>query len=414
MAVLDNRAYAAKRTLAEAFHNAEPFRHVVIPDFFAREFCERLLADFPSFEDQYALNETGEVGRKAVRTKVSELSPAYQELDDFIQTEEFLELISDITGIPDLLYDPEYFGGGTHENLEGQGLDPHVDFNYHPQTGWHRRLNLIVYLNPEWDLKWGGNFDLHSNPWDPEANEVKSVQPLFNQGVIFETTERSWHGFAPIQLPESHKHASRKSFAIYLYTEDRPHEETAPAHATVYVPDALPEDVKPGQVLSEKQHAIIVRQFAHHRGLLEFLYEREQEFAIQVDTLRRALTEARVARRIGQVVPRVVPVGSHVIVVSKGDPDLVDLPDREAWHFPRAADGGYAGHYPADGAEAIAQLEELRAIGGGYLLLPASSFWWLDHYAELAAHLTEHYKRVWSDETCMIFRLSADSNGQSS
>src|SRR6266550_9024206 len=140
--------------LAEQFKNAEPYPHVAIPGFFSEEFCQRLLDDFPAFDEELARNEMGEVGRKAVRTDVRDISPIYRELDDFIQTPEFLEQISDITGIPDLLYDAQYFGGGTHENLERQRLDPHVDFNYHPTNGWHRRLNLIVYLNPEWEESW--------------------------------------------------------------------------------------------------------------------------------------------------------------------------------------------------------------------------------------------------------------------
>src|SRR5688572_13780386 len=93
--------------LAEEFTNAEPFRHVVIPDFFSEEFSRRLMEDFPSFDQEVARNEAGNPGRKAVQSKVRDLSPAFQELDDFIQTSEFLDLISDITGIPDLLYDPE-------------------------------------------------------------------------------------------------------------------------------------------------------------------------------------------------------------------------------------------------------------------------------------------------------------------
>jgi Rps23 Pro-64 3,4-dihydroxylase Tpa1-like proline 4-hydroxylase len=284
---------------AREFKTATPFRHVVIQEFFSPEFCRRVLEDFPAFEDQYARNEMGEVGRKAARSGVRELSPVYRQLDDFLQTDQFLHKMSEITGIPDLLYDPDYEGGGTHENLEGQGLAPHVDFNYHPRTGWHRRLNLIVYLNPEWKEEWGGNLDLHANAWDTEGDEVKTVLPLLNSGVIFETTERSWHGFTPIRLPEGAKDVSRKSFAIYLYTEDRPEEEIAASHATVYVPPTMPDDVQPDQVLTEEQYRTIQGHFAHHRALLEFQYEREQDFSAQVENLLAALRQAKEESREG-------------------------------------------------------------------------------------------------------------------
>jgi hypothetical protein len=290
--ILDSDLVAQAGRYAEEFKDAKPFRHVVIPQFFLPDFCWMLLEDFPAFEDQYARNERGEAGRKAARNQVRELSAVYRQLDDFLQTEQFLQTMSELTGIPNLLYDPDYEGGGTHENLEAQELAPHVDFNYHPRTGWHRRLNLIVYLNPEWKEEWGGNLDLHANAWDAENDEVKTVVPLFNYGVIFETTERSWHGFTPIRLPEGAKDVSRKSFALYLYTEDRPEEEIAASHATIYVPPMMPDGVQPNQVLTEQQYREIQKNFKHHHDLLEFQYEREQDFTKQIENLLAVLRGA--------------------------------------------------------------------------------------------------------------------------
>jgi hypothetical protein len=312
MEMLHPRLQAEKEALADRFQNADPFSHVVIPDFFAPDFGRRILDDFPPFEDRFALNEMGEVGKKAVRTDVRAIGETYRQLDDFIQTPEFLGLISEITGIPDLLYDPDYVGGGTHENLATQSLDPHVDFNYHPRTGWHRRLNLIVYLNPEWEEEWGGNLDLHSNPWDPEGDRTSTVLPVFNQAVLFETSERSWHGFSEVRVPEDRKPLSRKSFAIYLYTRERPEEEIAASHATVYVPPGMPDQVKPGQVLSEEDYEAIGMHFARQLGQLKFLYERELKFNTQIDVLRRALEDARSNQRLdlqGYAVQTRAPTG---------------------------------------------------------------------------------------------------------
>lgn len=217
---------ANARSLAQSFHEAQPFRHVMIENFLDAALCERMFGDFPRFEERYALNEVGEVGGKAVRMNVDEIADSYREFDRYLQTSEFLDFVSTVTGIPDLLYDPDYIGGGTHENRGGQGLDQHVDFNFHPGTRWHRRLNLIVYPNPEWDDAWGGNLQLQADPWNGDTNGP-CIAPLFNRAVIFETTERSWHGFSTIRLPQDKQSLSRKSFAIYLYTKERPPEETA-------------------------------------------------------------------------------------------------------------------------------------------------------------------------------------------
>ncbi len=284
--------------IGRQFVAAQSFRHVVIADFLERSLCERLLADFPGFENRHALNEMGEVGGKAVRMDVRDISDSYRELDCYLQTEEFLGFVSRATGIPDLLYDPDYVGGGTHENRDGQGLDAHVDFNYHPRTGWHRRLNLIVYLNPRWQAEWGGALELHSDPWNTAADRVVPIAPLFNTCAIFETTENSWHGFSQIRLPADATHLSRKSFAIYLYTRERPTEQSAPPHATVYVPEAMPADLQIGHTLREDDIGELSGRFARLRTQLRYLYEREKHFGAQIATLERALDEARAGQRL--------------------------------------------------------------------------------------------------------------------
>jgi Rps23 Pro-64 3,4-dihydroxylase Tpa1-like proline 4-hydroxylase len=289
---------ARQHALALAFAQAKPFRHVTIEGFLDAESCAALLAGFPDFEARHALNEMGEVGGKAVRMDVRELSPAYRELDYMLRSRGFLDLMSTITGIPDLLYDPDYIGGGTHENRHGQALDPHIDFNYHPRTRWHRRLNLIIYLNHEWEDAWGGQLQLHSDPWHPERDQVVSVPPLFNHAVVFETNEVSWHGFSAIDLPEHLRGRSRKSFAIYLYTETRPAAETVPPHATVYVPAAMPEDWREGRVIDAQDLRELQMRFTRLRSQLRYLYEREKHFGAQVSALESALSEARAGQRL--------------------------------------------------------------------------------------------------------------------
>jgi Rps23 Pro-64 3,4-dihydroxylase Tpa1-like proline 4-hydroxylase len=216
----------------DAFDHADHFKHVMIENFLEPSFAEQLLTDFPSFNPRLARNEYGDIGGKAVNTQIREISPVYQRLYAVISSKPFLEFMSRLSGIPDLLIDPKMFGGGTHDNRHGQELDPHVDFNYDESEQLHRRLNLIVYLNKEWETEWGGALEIHSNPRRPQENQIESFDPLFNRAVMFETNEYSWHGFPKIDLPADKRHLSRKSLSIYLYTKDRPAEEIAPMHAT--------------------------------------------------------------------------------------------------------------------------------------------------------------------------------------
>lgn len=239
------------RDHANAFLAARPFKHAVIEDFFEADFAERLLADFPAFNPALAKNEIyGGVWGKAVNTEIRQISPAYEQMYELMGSPQFLDLIGEISGIAGLLPDPKLYGGGTHENLHGQDLDPHVDFNYDEAQKLHRRLNLIVYLNKEWKREWGGSIEIHSNPRRPAENQIRSFEPVFNRAVMFETNEHSWHGFPKIDLPEGERHRSRKSISIYLYTRERPAEEIAPVHGTFYVHRPLDTRFREGYTLT--------------------------------------------------------------------------------------------------------------------------------------------------------------------
>jgi GT2 family glycosyltransferase len=110
----------------------------------------------------------------------------------------------------------------------------------------------------------------------------------------------------------------------------------------------------------------------------------------------------RVRRQVEAAIPR----DATVLVVSRGDEELLRLDGRKAWHFPRSEDGGYAGHHPADNDEAIARLEQQRSEGAEYIVFPATAAWWLDHYAGFRGYLDGHYERKLSDpETCFVYDL---------
>jgi Rps23 Pro-64 3,4-dihydroxylase Tpa1-like proline 4-hydroxylase len=270
--------------LHESWRAATPFRHVVVDDFLESDFCRQLMDDFPSFDAQNALNEMGGVGGKAVVSRVASIAPSYARFDELMRSPEFLELVTQVTGIPSLLYDPDYFGGGTHENRDGQELDVHVDFNYHPVTNTHRRLNLILFLNREWDCKWGGCLELQNSPFSDDPSDVRTILPSSNRVVMFETTEASWHGFKRINLPADVS-VSRRSIAVYFYTDDRPAAETAPKHSTFYFQRPLPKHIQAGHTLSEADVYEIRCLLSRRDSQVQFLFEREKDFSRQIARL---------------------------------------------------------------------------------------------------------------------------------
>jgi GT2 family glycosyltransferase/glycosyltransferase involved in cell wall biosynthesis len=109
---------------------------------------------------------------------------------------------------------------------------------------------------------------------------------------------------------------------------------------------------------------------------------------------------------IRRAIAQHVPDGANVIVVSKGDHELVALEGRNGWHYPQNEQGVYAGYYPATAADAIAHLEYLREKGGEFFLVPATSSWWLSYYSELRSHLETIGERIVDDRACTLYKLA--------
>lgn len=137
------------------------------------------------------------------------------------------------------------------------------------------------------------------------------------------------------------------------------------------------------------------RHFEAKHGIAWVPYER-----------RQAPRYVQLTDRIRALVAAQLPPEATVLVVSRGDEQLLDLDGRRAWHFPQGDGGVYAGHHPGDSAEAIAHLEALRARGGSHLLFPQTGMWWLEHYGGLAEHLAQSARPVVQEQdTCVIFEL---------
>lgn len=189
----------------------DPFPHAVIDGFAPVEMVRRVNAEWPSEWHK----ESGKYNRKWSQQL---LTGAALELAESID----IGMVERLTGIGGLFADPDRFGGGLHCIPQGGFLKMHVDFNRHP-NGWHRRVNVLVYLNDVWQDEWGGHLQLGL------GDSAKKISPIGGRCVIFETNDASWHGHPePLACPED---VQRRSLALYFYTREPP---AAEAHTTIY------------------------------------------------------------------------------------------------------------------------------------------------------------------------------------
>ena len=242
--------------LRDQFRSASPYPFFKIDNFLNPQFAEEVYQSFPSFGDAKAVGKefkgVNEQGKVQV-TDANLFAEPVARLNRALASQEFLVLLAHVTGMPKLLADDQLVGGGIHQTGPRGHLDVHVDFNYIKERDLHRRLNILIYFNKDWEDHWGGNIEL----WDQDVkNCAHSFSPIFNRCVVFETNEISYHGVSAVECPPGH---SRKSFAAYYYTKEAPAHWTGKAHDTIF--RARPDEKFKGRVLmpAEKVSKLFTR-----------------------------------------------------------------------------------------------------------------------------------------------------------
>lgn len=220
------------KSLRQSFDEAKPYRHIVMDNFLKDEFARKLDAHFPG-EEIFSRKYKGYNENKAEGSKFDLYDPAFSKLRAELSSPEFNEWIAKVTGIEETFITEDGLGAGLHKGGNGSFLDIHIDFNIHPTKDVHRRLNLLIYLTPDWDPSWNGAMEM----WNADMTKCeKEVECKFNRALIFETSEISYHGYTKkLKTPEN---VHRQSFYAYFYTKER--EGASGYHDTVF--RARPDD----------------------------------------------------------------------------------------------------------------------------------------------------------------------------
>lgn len=217
------------RKLRSQYQENSPFPNIVLDSFFSDEKMSEVEKQFPSPEEGNWWTYNNVLEKKLARNDIHRLPAEFQTLISGLQSNPFVSFLERITGIEGLIVDHTLNGGGLHQIIRGGKLHIHADYNHHPITNLDRRVNVLIYLNPKWEPKWGGNLEL----WNHDMTRcVKSIEPLMNRMVIFNVNDEAFHGHPdPLECPEGE---SRKSIALYYYTNGRPLHEESPSHSTLF------------------------------------------------------------------------------------------------------------------------------------------------------------------------------------
>jgi Rps23 Pro-64 3,4-dihydroxylase Tpa1-like proline 4-hydroxylase len=230
---INPEAFSDIDSLTQKFESAVPFPHVVIDNFLRPEIADRIHHEVrKTAANVNASNDVTQRGKVAC-TDWDLFEESTVKLMAFFNSASFIRPLEKITGIDGVIGDPWLEGGGIHQTWRGGFLKMHTDFNWHAKLRADRRINILLYLNKDWRPEYGGDLIIQRLG---KADERRSISPIFNRLVIFNTNDTTLHGHPrPLEFPEDYP---RTSIALYFYSAGLPVPERLRRKATTtrYLP----------------------------------------------------------------------------------------------------------------------------------------------------------------------------------
>src|SRR2546426_11208475 len=114
-----------------SYANANPFPHSVFDNFLESALLDLVLSEFPKPGEIKWQRYNNEHEIKLASASESSFGPTTRLLLYHLNSITFLEFLSSVTWIDDLIPDPYFDGGGLHQIVRGGKLAVHTDFNKH-------------------------------------------------------------------------------------------------------------------------------------------------------------------------------------------------------------------------------------------------------------------------------------------
>jgi hypothetical protein len=200
-------------SLRQSYASAKPYPYLVIDDLFDPEVLDRLVAEFPKQKERDWIVWDTNHELKTTSKGIDGLSTFTQMFCLWLNSRDFVSAIEPIVDIKNLVGDPLFHGAGLHEMYQGGWLEMHADYTRHFSLPLMRRINMLIYLNHDWDASWGGELVMQ----DPKNSENQvGYPPNYNRTIIFPTTSKTFHGVPnALSCPVDR---SRKLLSIYYWT----------------------------------------------------------------------------------------------------------------------------------------------------------------------------------------------------
>jgi Rps23 Pro-64 3,4-dihydroxylase Tpa1-like proline 4-hydroxylase len=180
--------------LQNDFHLPNRIPSCYVDDLLDPSDAKAIYTAFPSKNEMLLLKDLREY--KYVMMQMNRIHPILEEIIYAFQDQRIVSLISNITGLQQLLPDAELYAGGISMMDEGCYLNPHLDNSHDKDRSHYRVLNLLYYVSPDWQESYGGNLEL----WDQGIKRpCRTIHSKFNRLVLMATNKTSWHSVSKVR-----------------------------------------------------------------------------------------------------------------------------------------------------------------------------------------------------------------------
>ncbi|MBE0414692.1 2OG-Fe(II) oxygenase [Yoonia sp.] len=198
--------------LASSYQGKTPYDYGCFDNFLPADVVARVREEALALGAKDPENASG--NEKLKMSFNPDIMPAYSKaVFHALSARPFIQFLEQMSGIKGLIPDPYYMGGGIHRSETGGFLSIHADFDHHRPMNLERRMNVLIYLNPDWKEEYGGAFEIWT---DDMSEKVDSFAPVMNRMCCFSTGRDTMHGNPePVNHPDGDP---RLSIALYYYT----------------------------------------------------------------------------------------------------------------------------------------------------------------------------------------------------
>lgn len=170
-------------------------RHFVVDDLLELSICRAIYDAFPRDGDGF-FNRDSFREKKRTSADLGAYDKILSDITYAFQDSRVVDLISSIVGFEKIEPDPRLYAGGLSMMFPGDFLNPHIDNSHDGDRQRYRRLNLLYYVSPDWEIDNGGNFEL----WNEQKTKQKTITALTNRLVVMETNKNSLHSVSAVKV----------------------------------------------------------------------------------------------------------------------------------------------------------------------------------------------------------------------